>query len=636
MRSLQARLAWSSSAWAHAWALTCVLCLVAAQPAAANPKKETPAEIVAPLAPLPANAKVLRLTFESAETTMDPAKISDIYSRFLTAHVFEGLYTYDHLARPSTFVPLVAEGMPEVSADFKVWTIRIKPGIYFADDPAFNGKRRELVAQDFVYSFQRFADPVNKSPIWGTLEATRILGLAERRKAAVDAKKPFDYDTPMAGLAAVDRYTVRFTLGKPAPRLLETLAQTDLHGAVAREVVERYGDAIGDHPVGTGPYKLRQWRRSSKIVLERNPTYRERSYDAKPAADDAEGQAILAKLKGKRLPIADAVDISVIEEEQPRWLSFLNGTLDGLVSIHAQVPQPFISQALPGGRIAPNLAKRGIQAKAQLAPDVTLMLFNMDDPVVGGYTPDKVALRRAINLAVDTESEIRLIRRGQGMPAQSPLVPHTTGYDPTFKSELGEFNPAKAKALLDMYGYVDRDGDGWRELPNGSPLVLVRSNQPEQIYRQYGEQFAKDLARVGLRVTFDIGQWAEHLKQARAGKLQMWMLGSTAQSPDGQTALQRMHGPQSGGQNLSNFKLPEFDAIYDRMSELPNGPERDALFRRASMIAAAYVPYKYSTHRIRTDIWHPWLVGYKRPLFWLDWWHMVDVDVDLRKKAGVP
>jgi ABC-type transport system substrate-binding protein len=614
-------------------AVAAALAVVGLPAHAADPQKDKATEVVAAPAPMPANAKVLRLIFESAETTMDPAKIIDIYSRFLTAHVFEGLYTYDPLARPSMFIPLVAAALPEISPDFKVWTVRIKPGVYFADDAAFSGKPRELVAQDFVYSFQRFADPINKSPVWGTLESTKIVGLAERRKRAVDGKKPFDYDTPMAGLVAVDRHTIRFTLERPAPRFMETLAQTDLHGAVAREVVERYGEAIGDHPVGTGPFKLRQWRRSSKIVLERNPTYREVTYDAKPAADDAEGQAILAKLKGRRVPLVDAVDISIVEEEQPRWLSFLNGSIDGLVSIHAQVPQPFIPQAMPNGRVAPSLAKRGIQGKAQVAPDVTLMLFNMDDPVVGGYTPDKVALRRAISLAVDTSTEIRLIRRGQGMPAQSPLVPHTTGYDPSFKSELGEFNPAKAQALLDLYGYVDRDGDGWRDRPDGSPLVLVRANQPEQIYRQYAEQFAKDLARVGLRVTFDIGQWAEHLKQARAGKLQMWMLGSTAASPDGQTALQRLHGPQSGGQNLSNFKLPEFDALYDRLSELPNGPERDALFRRASMIAAAYVPYKYSTHRIRTDMWHPWLIGFKRPLFWLDWWHLVDVDVEMRKKV---
>ncbi len=577
--------------------------------------------------------KVLRLVFESAETSFDPAKISDIYSRVITSHIFESLYDYDHLARPAKFKPMVADGMPSISDNFKTWTVKLQRGIYFADDPVFNGKRREVVAQDFVYAFQRCADPANKSPLWGTLEAAKIIGLAERRKEAIDSKTRFDYDKTIEGLKALDRYTIEFKLREPAPRFIETLAQPDLYGAVAREVVEHHGEQIGEHPVGTGPFVLKQWRRSSQIVLARNPSYREVLYDAQPAADDTQGQALLAKFKGRKLPLVDEVRVAVIEESQPRWLSFLNNEVDALASIAGQVPGEFVPQAMPNGKIAPNLLKRGIQGQAQVAADSTLLMYNMDDPVVGGYTPDKVALRRALNLANDVDGEIRNVRRNQAVPAQSPIVPHTTGYDPNFKSEMSEFNPAKARALLDLYGYTDKDGDGWRDLPDGSPLILVRGTQPEQIYRQFNEQYSKDMKRIGIRVTYDTAQWAEHLKQARAGRLQLWMLGSTAASPDGQQAFQRVHGPQSGGQNLSRFALPEFDAIYDKLSQLPDGPERDELFKRAKLLIVAYAPYKYHTHRIRTDMWHPWVQGYRRPLFWLNWWHMVDVDMHLRAKV---
>ncbi len=577
--------------------------------------------------------KVLRVVFESAETTFDPAKIVDIYSRAVTGHIFEALYTYDHLARPAMFRPSVADGMPVTSTDFRTWTVKVKPGIYFSDDPAFNGKPRELVAQDFAYAFQRFADPANKSPVWGTLESQKIVGLAERRKEGVDGKIPFDYDKPIEGLKVLDRYTLRFTLRDPAPRFIETLAQQDLYGAVAREVIERYGEQIGEHPIGTGPFVLKQWRRSSEIVLARNPTYRDNRYNAQPAADDAEGQAIAARYRGRKLPLVDEVRVAIVEEAQPRWLTFLNQEVDALASVAGQVPGEFVVQAMPNGKVAPSLAKRGIVGKAQVASDTTMLMYNMDDPVLGGYTPDKVALRRALNLATDLDSEIRLVRRNQAIPAQSPIVPHTTGYDPAFKSEMSEFNPAKARALLDMHGYVDKDGDGWRDLPDGSPLILTRGTQPEQIYRQFNEQYTKDLTRIGVRVQYETAQWAEHLKQARAGKLQIWMLGSSAASPDGQTAFQRVHGPQSGGQNLARFKLPAFDAIYDRMSQLPDGPERAELFKQAKMLVVAYAPYKYHTHRIRTDMWHPWFQGYRRPLFWLDWWQFVDVDMAMRDKA---
>ncbi len=458
---------------------------------------------------------------------------------------------------------MTAAGYPEVSKDFRVWTVRIKPGIYFADDTAFKGQRRELVAQDYVYAFERFADPANKSAVWSYLEEFGIEGLKAERDKALKDKRPFDYDAPVAGLRALDRYTFQMRLEKPRPSLLALLASGDLFGAVAREVVEHYGDTIEAHPVGTGPFKLAQWRRASLIVLERNPGYREVFYDAEPAADDAEGQALLAKFKGRRLPMVDRVEVSIIDENQPRWLSFLNGRID-----HVSVPGEYVHQAMPNGTIAPNLAKQGIRGYRVIQPDTGFTYFNMDDPIVGGMTPDKVALRRAISLGIDIEREIRLLRRGQAIPAQSPIVPHTSGYDPAFKSTMSEYDPARAKALLDMFGYVDKDGDGWRDLPDGRPLELEIATQPDQTSRQSDELWKLNMKAIGIRTRFATGQWPEQLKQANAGKLMMWTLGVTAAGPDGQDGLAQLHGPQAGGQNLARFKLAEMDALFERMSAL--------------------------------------------------------------------
>jgi len=571
--------------------------------------------------------KVLRYAFRAAETNFDPSQLSDIYSRAVTAHIFEALYTYDPLARPARIVPLVAAALPEISADFKTFTIRLKPGIFFTDDPAFKGpipgKGREVVAQDYVYSFKRFADPALKSPNWSVLEEAGLLGLSAVREKALAGKTRFDYDAPVEGLRALDRYTLQLRTAAPRPRLVELiLAGSDLRGALAREVVEAYGASVGEHPVGTGPFVLQDWRRSSRIVLARNTAYRERVYEAQPAADDAEGQALLARFKGRRLPMIDRVEIAVIEEPQPRWLSFLAVEHDFL----ELVPEEFISQALPGAKLATNLARRGMQAWQIQRPDVTLTIFNMEDPLVGGYTPEKVALRRAIGLALDTPREITLVRRDQAVPAQAIVVPHTTGYDPAFKSEMSEYDPARAKALLDIYGYIDRDGDGWREQPDGSPLLLVRNTQSDSAYRQLDELWAKNLGAIGLRLQIKVAQWPENLKSARAGRFMIWPVGSSAERPDGQTSLQRLYGPASGGQNLARFKLPAYDALYERMQSLPDGPERAALFLEAKRLSVAYMPYKNHVHRIVTDMAQPWLLGYRRPLFWLDWWQFVDVD----------
>jgi ABC-type transport system substrate-binding protein len=576
--------------------------------------------------------KVLRVAFNEPETSFDPVKVDDIYSRVITGHIFESPYAYDPLAQPAKIRPLTAAAMPEHSADYRAWTIRLQPGIYFADDPAFKGKRRELVAQDYVYAIERTMDPANKSANVSYVEDAHIVGLGALRERALKTGR-FDYDATVQGLRALDRYTLRVELEQPRPRIVETLfAESDLFGAEAREVVEHYGQDIDAHPVGTGPFKLKQWRRASLIVLERNPQFREMHFDAEPAPDDVEGQAILAQLKGRRLPMVDEVQVAIIEEPQPDWLAFLNGQIDMLGTTANSVPPNFINVATPGGKLAPNLAKRGIVAHRMVNADTTYAVFNMEDPIVGGYTPDKVALRRAIGLAYDTEREIRLIRNDQAVPAQSHVLPHTSGYDPKFKSEMSDYDPARAKALLDLYGYVDRNGDGWREMPDGSPLVLRMATQTDQFTRQLDEQWKHDMDAVGLKMVFEPAQWPENLKRAKAGSFMMWKLGVSAAGADGQDAFSAMYSPQKGAQNMSRFKLPAMDALYDKMSTLPDGPERDALFLEGKKIEIAYMPLKDATHRIVTDLTHPWLLGYRRPLFWLDWWEYVDIDTALRDR----
>ena len=575
--------------------------------------------------------KVLRYAFEVAETSLDPVKVSDLYSRILTPHIFEGLYHYDHLARPIKVKPLTADGMPEPSPDFRSWTIRIMPGIYFADDPAFKGKRRELIAQDYVYAFKRFADPANRSPGWTSLETDRLVGLNELRQAALDANKPFDYDREIEGVRALDRYTLRFTLAEPRPRFYENLASGDLYGAVAREVVEFYGEEAEAHPVGTGPFKLAQWRRSSFIAFERNPDFREMLYDAEPAADDAEGQALLARFKGRRLPMIDRVEISIIEEEQPRWLAFVNNEAD----LEFEMGFQFVVQAMPNGRVASHLAKRGIKGYRNLEPTVYCAFFNMDDPVVGGYGAANIALRRAIGLGLDSRTEIAYVFNGQGIVAQTPLLPHTMAFSPNYRSEFADYDPGRAKALLDLYGYTDRDGDGWRDMPDGAPLLLKINTQADQRSRKIAEMLDRNLRAIGIHSQSIVAQWPENLKAARSGKLQVWTVGSQADAPDSIGALARYDSRQIGGQNLARFRLPAFDALYDRAQAIPDGPERAALFEQAQKLALAYMPYKYTLNRISTDMTQPWLIGYRHPVFWNEWWQYVDIDTaerDRRKK----
>jgi len=574
--------------------------------------------------------KVLRYAFPIAETNFDPAQISDLYSRTVAVGFFEAPLEFEFLARPVRMRPATAAAMPEVSADFTTFTFSIKPGIYFADDPAFKGRPRELTAEDYVYSLKRHYDPRWKSGNLYILESARILGLSELRRRLIDEKKPFDYDTPVEGLRTLDRYRFQIRLAEPSPRFLYNFTDGSFTGALAREVVEFYGDRVGEHPVGTGPFVLKDWKRSSRIVLAKNPQFRAVPYEETAPAGDARLQSVARQFKGRKLPLVDEVHISVIEEPQPRWLSFLNQEQD----VQENVPAEFAGVAFPNNKLAPNLAKQGIQMVRYPRADVAVSYFAMEHPVVGGYEPHKVALRRAISLAVDVDREIRLVRRGQAIPAQGPISPEVWGYDPALKTEMSDFSRARAKALLDMHGYTDRNGDGWREQPDGQPLLLEYATSPDQQSRQLTELWKKNMDAIGVRMEFKTAKWPEQLKASRAGKLMMWGLGWSAGAPDGDTFLALSYGPNKGQANHSRFDLPAFNELYERQRGLPDGPERQALMTQASKLMVAYMPYKVHAHRVWTDLTQPWVLGYHRNIFVREFWKYVDVDPAALQRRG--
>lgn len=571
--------------------------------------------------------KVFRYAMQSAETGFDPAQLSDLYSRILTSNMFDSLYTYDYLARPLVVRPNLAAAMPDVSADFRTYTVKLKPGIYFSDDPAFKGRKRELVASDVVYTYKRIFDPKNKSPSVAGLREEKILGMEELREQAAKTGK-FDYDHEIEGLRALDKYTVQFKLGEVRPRFLEALTDPGIFGIVAREVVETYGDRIMEHPVGTGPFKLSEWRRSSRIVFVRNPNYRDDYFEASPPADSALSQQVNAQMKGRKLPQIDKVEVSIIEEAQPRWLAFLGNEHD----LMERLPAAFVNVAIPQNKLAPNLQKRGIQMQRSPLMDVTYAFFNMDHPVVGGYTPDKVALRRAISLAYNTAEEVRLPRRNQAIVSQGPIMPLTRAYNANTRSEMGVFDRTKAMALLDMFDYTDKDGDGWRDLPDGKPLTLEYATISTADYRELNEIWKKNMDAIGIRVEFKYGQWPEQLKAARNGKLMMWSLGLGGGSPDGAGVLAVGYSKSIGAQNYARFKLPEYDEIYRKINRMPDSPERTELIEQAVKLLVAYAPYKFVSHRIGTDLTHPWVQGYVRNPIARDFWKYIDIDVQKAPK----
>lgn len=578
---------------------------------------------VAPAAAQPpaVGARVLRLLLRNRDNGFDPAQVSDTISAALVNSLFDAPLTYDVYARPARLKPNTAVALPEAFDDFTRWVFRIKPGILFTPHPAFGGRPRELVAADYVYSVKRYYDPATRSPTLFHYEGVGVLGLSELRKRAIDAATPFDYDTEVAGLRTLDRYTFEVRVARPAPRLPYVFATGSVSGALAREVVEAEGKLAAERPIGTGAFTLGQWIRGSRIVLEKNPRHVHEVYDAEPPADDPAAVAAAARLKGRTLPLVDRVELSIVEETQPRWLSFLNGQADAL-----EVPPEFSDLAAPGGVVAPYLAKRGVRALRSVVPVTYYTYFGMENALLGGYTPARVALRRAIALAYDAQREIDLARHGQGVVPQTILPPGVSGYDPRLKTVMSDHDLARAKALLDLYGYADRDGNGFREQPDGQPLVLEFTTEPTQFARQVQGLWLKSLRAVGLKVQFRVASWQENIKASRAGKLMMWTTGWSAATPDGSYFLDTLHSRNKGQSNHSRFARPDVDALIDRQRVLPDGPERNALIQQALRLSLAYMPCKATSYHVETWLTGPRVSGYVRHPFIRDYWRFTDIE----------
>jgi ABC-type transport system substrate-binding protein len=563
-------------------------------------------------------AKVLRVAFGIAETSFDPQFASDAASDSIIANIYEAMLDYDYLARPVQLVPRTLEAMPTVQDDGATYVFRVRKGIFFTPDPAFRGRPRELTAADHAYGIKRLLDPAVKSP-WLWLVEGKIVG-AEAARARAATSGRFDYDAPIPGLEVVDRYTLRIRLRQPDLRFLYALAVPNT-AAVAREVVDAYGLDFGAHPVGTGPYVLGEYKRSAKIVLLANPGFRETTYrPAGPVPPDA--RPVAAALDGKRLPRVGRIEVSVIEEGQAQWLAFLNGELDLL----ERLPSDFVDEALADGKLKPALAARGMRHEMLLRPNTRWTYFNMEDPVVGGYAPAKIALRRAVAMAYDADESIRVLLKGRAVPAQSPIPPGIVGYDPKQRTQAQLHDPVAARALLDKFGYRDRDGDGYRETPEGKPLALEFWSAPTSLARQGDELWKKNMDAIGIRMLFKKDKVPELRKMARQGRIPMRTDGWNADYPDAENFMQLLYGPNAGQENQARFRLPAFDALYDRARTLPDSPERTALFDRMTELVVAYAPWRLTEHRFEDQLQQPWVHAQKPHPIRSQVWQYVDVD----------
>lgn len=560
-------------------------------------------------------AKLLSLSLKDNVKSLDPAVAYDAISLQVMPMIMESLFQYKYTKVPLELEPLLAESMPVISKDKKSYTIKIKKGVKWQDDEAFpNGKGRELKASDFTYAWKRMLLPEIQSPGTWIFEG-KIVGWDTYKKKLLENRAKADeiLQEELEGIKVVDDYTLEFKLTQPYPQLLNVLAM-GFGAPVAKEVTAKYGQqGMNERAVGTGPFMLKDFRKDSRIILVKNPTFRGEAYPS-DGDEDAQKSGLLAAA-GKQLPFVDQVVYSIFKETQPRWLQFMKGNLDA-----AELPKDSFDAAILDGDLKPELKSKGMKLAKGEESVIWYLNFNMKDKVVGGKNAD---LRRAIAMAIDREEHIRKFLNGRGVKATS-IVPRVIQGHTGRVELMGDYNIEKAKEYLAKAGF-----------PGGKGLPTIkfdlRGGSTDQ--RQLAEFYKMSLAAIGVNMEIVVNTFPAYLEKEKNGNLQFFIGGWSADYPDAENFMFLLHSKNvSPGPNASNYVNKEFDALYDKLAAMSPSPERTALIKKAEEIAFNDGVWSMLYYPIQYDLSFQWTKNFRPNALILNTDKYYDVDVEMRRE----
>lgn len=600
---------------------------------------------------------ILYTSFVDRPKHLDPAStITEDESKF-TRQVYEPPVQYHYLKRPYELVPLVATEVPSAkeAADGTVsYEVRLRPGVRFQPHPAFHAPNRqlapeaisrlrtpydlpthadrELVADDYIYQIKRLAHPRLNSPVFG-LMADNIVGmkeLGEHLKAAAKAPGWIDLrQHELAGVERIDAHAFRIRLKARYPQFLYWLAMPyfapmpwEAEAFFSQPGMAAKNFNLDWWPVGTGPYMLVENDPNAVMVLKRNPNFRGEPYPSEGAPGDRE-EGLLADA-GKPMPFVDEVRFVREREAIPFWNKFLQGYYDQS-GIPADSFDNAVRVSVEGDtNLTPEMEAKGIRLRTSVAASVFYLGFNMEDPVVGmpksgGEAAERARkLRQAISAAVDWEEYISIFLSGRGIAAQGPIPPGIFGWEEGPASvnpvthEWRDGRPVRrpiehARKLLAEAGYPDG-----RDAKTGAPLVLyldtvARGPGDKPRFDWWRKQFSKLAIQLEIRDT----DWNRLQDKIRKGSQQLYILGWNGDYPDPENFLFLLHGAQArmkgDGVNSSNYASPAYDALFPRMKDLPNGPERAETIRRMVQVARQDAPWAFGFYPKDYGLSHGWL-----------------------------
>lgn len=546
--------------------------------------------------------KTYRHSLNGSPTSLDPVQSATVYSNHVVINTYDTLYSYKYLARPYAIKPNLAAAMPEISDDGLSYTIRIKQGVEFIDDPAFpDGKGRELVAKDFIYSIKRHFDPKNRSQgSW--LWHDRIVGLDEWKEAGSD------YSQEIEGLKAVDKFTIQITLKEPYPQLPHTLTQ-GFSAIVPREAVEHYGREFSIHPVGSGPFRLISFD-TAKVVFEKNKKYRKEPISLAGEGYDKSlhGGLGLEVIEGKNPPLMDRIELHFIKESSARWNSFTKGNEIQFSGVPKEQVDQVLAQKRPKMKLKPEYAGKynmiNIIESGFVHSD-----FNMRDPEIG-YNDDPQrnemnhALRCAMRFAYNWDDRNRTMYNDIGVIFPGIIPPVTPEYDPDMSRASLEHNPDKGRQLLEQAGWTP---ETLPEIDYGG----VASVQQRQFY----EQFRGWMSKIGYpknKIIYNsFATFGDFNKAVKQAKIKIIGMGWGLDYPDAQNTLQLFYGPHAApGSNSSNYDNPEYNSLYEQTAVMQPSEERTGLYRKMNQMVIDDCVTISGISRDQIMLWHKNVITY--------------------------
>jgi ABC-type transport system substrate-binding protein len=524
---------------------------------------------------------------------------------------------------------------------------------------------REMTADDFIYGVRRLCDQRMDFPVYSQF-STNLLGLTDYShllNARVDAerKKRSDAAGPLYNremdeqfnpiildynqgadkypfVRKIDRYTFQVVLSREYPQILywmtfgffspiphEALEFFNQRGMLERDI------AFGRNPVGTGPYMLESYDPTNQVVIVRNPNFRDERYPylAKPDPNDAEAVANYNLMKdnglledcGKKVPFVDRIVARIEREAIPRWNKFMQGYYDSSGVQTEQFDQTISLSSQGGFNLTDSMADRGIRLLQTTTASLAYYLFNMEDPVFGGYEEKKQKLRRAISIAIDTGEAIDIFRNGMAIESQGPVPPGIFGNEPGkagMNPYVFDWDPSlkrtvrkpieEAKKLLVEAGYPGGyDANGEQLKIHFVTWQVGPQNRASQ------QLLVKQLLRINVKLDIEPLSWNEFDKKVKQGGYQLAPFGWAADYPDPETffiLLYKADNLAKEARNNPMYDRPLYRELYKKMSAMENFPERLAIIRQMNELLRKDAPAVFDTHGMSISLVHGWLRNY--------------------------